>query len=156
VFSVDFSSDGRFLVSGSLDSSVRVWCMRDGSSKRLVGGTTSFVTSVALSPDGRYVAAASVDGMLRIWNFRSKQLLKKWNEKGHDQSLRTVVFTSDGKGLLSGGQDEALKSWDVSSLVGNRSASRRGSADGCNIDEKSRVLTFQRHAVRFSFASFGF
>ena len=74
VLSVEFSHDGRYLVSGSLDSSVRIWRIRDGSSRNLLDTGMSLVMSIALSPDGRYVAAANADGMLRIWNFRSGQL----------------------------------------------------------------------------------
>jgi WD40 repeat protein len=66
------------LVSGSTDSSVRIWCMRDVSSRKLLDDDheLSFVTSVAISPDGRYVAATNDDGMLRMWDFRIGRLLE--------------------------------------------------------------------------------
>jgi WD40 repeat protein len=71
--SLDFSPDGRFLVSGCFDSSVRIWCLRDGSSRKLLDREVFFFTSIAISGDGRYVAAADYNGMLRVWDFRSGQ-----------------------------------------------------------------------------------
>jgi glucose repression regulatory protein TUP1 len=151
VFFVDFSPDGRFLLSGSLDSPIRIWRIRDGSSMELLDTIMSLVTSVAISLDGRYVAAATNDGTLRIWDFRSRQLFQKWKAKGHDQPLWSVVFTPDGKGLLSGGFDGILRSWDISSLMANQSSSKR---DGSNIDEEIGNLRFQKHTVGYSFTSF--
>ena len=58
VNSVAFSPNGRSLVSGSDDGSVRIWNIRDGSSKVLpVADSPSYFVAVVFSPDGRYVAA---------------------------------------------------------------------------------------------------
>jgi glucose repression regulatory protein TUP1 len=160
VYSVDFSPDGRFLVSGSHDRSVRIWRMRDGSARKLLDSDMSFVYYTSLSPDGRHVAAGDADGVVRIWDFRSGQLLEKWNameaellEKWNateTAELLSVVFTSDGKGLLSGGEDNILRFWDVSSLTANPSSSRtrRGAVDDGNINEEKIISTFRGHAVR--------
>jgi WD40 repeat protein len=140
--SVDFSPNGRFLVLGST-----VWCMRDGSSKKFLDDKMSFITAMAISPDGRYVTAADHDGMLRIWNFRTRQLLGRWKPKGPAQPLWSVVFTSDGEGLLSGGEDETLRSWNVDSLMVNQLGSRRGAIDEDNVDEEKELLVFRGHTV---------
>ena len=149
VSSVDLSPDGRFVVSVSFD--IRIWCMRDGSSKQLLDTNMSLVTSVAFSPDGRYVAAVNDLGKLRIWDFRSGQLLERWKAKGHAHPLWSVVFTTDGKRLLSGGEDKTMRFWDVSSLTVNQPAPRRFLVDGGNVDEENEHLTFRRHTVRDPF-----
>jgi len=151
VFTIDFSPDGRFLSStASLDRSVHIWCMRDGSSKQLLDTEMSSITSCVMSPDsGRYVAAGDGGGMVRIWDFRSGQLIQRWNTKGG--LLWSLAFTVDGKGLLTGGPDKTLRRWDTSSLTG----SRRGELVG-NIDEEMKCLTFRGHTVRPPFASFLF
>ena len=82
VFSVDFSPNGRFLLSGSFDRSVRIWCMPNESPNKLLDPEMTFVTSAAISPNGRYIAAGNEDGILRIWDFRSGQLLQRWKPKG--------------------------------------------------------------------------
>ena len=88
----------------------------------------SGVTSVALSPDSRYVAASNDIGMLRMWDFRSGQLLERW--KADTQTLWSVVFTPDGKGLLSGGNDSTLRSWDIGLLTTGQSRSSRAAGGG--------------------------
>ena len=59
VYSVIFSPDGRSVVSGSADSTTRIWDMMDGSSKILAIATDAGVLGVAISSDGRLVAAGS-------------------------------------------------------------------------------------------------
>lgn len=38
--------------------------------------------------------------------------------RGHRDSVYSVAFTRDGKGLVSGSLDRTLKGWDVSGVVG--------------------------------------
>ena len=66
--------------------------------------------SVRFSPNGRYVAAGDSVGILRIWDVRSGLLVKKLTHKG---GIRSVAYTPDGRGLLSG--SDTVQYWDVSS-----------------------------------------
>ena len=112
---LDFSPDGRFLVSCSYDNTVRIWRMRDGFSKLLdlEDENAYSLWCVKFNPDGRYIAVGNYDGMLRIWNVRTSQLVGKWT---HGKYVRSVVFTPDGKGLVSGSMDGTWKYWDISLL----------------------------------------
>jgi WD40 repeat protein len=134
------------------DCSVRIWRMRDGSSRKLADTNMSIIYDTAFSPDGRYVAAANVDGMLRIWDFRTGALLKRWKAKGPTHWLLSVVFTSDG--LLSGGEDKTMRYWDVSSLTANQSSSRRDALGGGNMHEEKEIIAFRGHTVRDSCTCF--
>lgn len=148
VFSIDFSPDGRSLVSCSTYGCVRIWNVRDGSSRKLSDTDMHGINSVAISPDGRYVAAAGEDCKLRIWDFRRGKLVERWKPKGNARSVCSVVFTSDGKGLLSGGDDHNLRFWDISSLTANQSPSTRISRGSDTVDgEKDPKLTLLGHTV---------
>lgn len=111
--SLDISIDGRLLVTGSFDNSLRIWKIRDGSSKLLSidDGTHA---SVRFSPNGRYVAAANSDRCLRIWDVRSGHLIRKW--RGHTSNVQCLAFSPDGERLVSGGWDNIVKWWDVGPL----------------------------------------
>jgi WD40 repeat protein len=69
VNSVAFSPDGRRIISGSDDNTLRLW---DAATCKPIGsplqGHTSSVNSVAFSPDGRRLVSGSNDNTLRIWD----------------------------------------------------------------------------------------
>jgi WD40 repeat protein len=68
ITSVALSPDGRRLVSGSDDKTIRVWDVQTGRELKRFTGHTDVVTCVALSPDGRWVLSASADTSIRLWN----------------------------------------------------------------------------------------
>ncbi len=69
VLSVAISSDGKYIVSGSADTTIRIW---DLETRVQVGeplrGHTDTVWSVAISPDGKRIASGSRDNTIRIWS----------------------------------------------------------------------------------------
>ena len=145
IYKVVFSPNGRFLVSASGDRSVRIWKIRDGSSKVLpVVGTPNLFISVAFSDDGRFIAAGNYDNSLWIWDSRTHRLVAKW--QGHEGSVWCTQFTADGKGLISGGADKTVKYWDVNLL-----RSRQGLSMGMVVDEEQGfpfVWSILGHSVR--------
>ena len=54
VGSVDYSSDGRFVVSGSNDNTVRIWDVESGDCIKTLEGHTSYVYGVSFSPNNQY------------------------------------------------------------------------------------------------------
>ena len=110
-----FSPNGRFLVSASFDFSVRVWSIRDGSSKRV--SSKGYFGSAAFHPSGKYIAAGNFDHAVRIWDARTMRQVTSWTGLGGH--VWCLEFTPDGKGLFCGSTDGVLKHWDVS-LLGER------------------------------------
>jgi WD40 repeat protein len=73
VSSMDFSFDGRFLGSGSLDQSIRVWSLETGQSLATFQTDGGAIKSVAFSPDGRRLASGSLNGRVRLWGLAMAQ-----------------------------------------------------------------------------------
>ena len=112
VWSVEFSPDGRFLASGGVDSTVKIWDKETGFIL-LNLKQPSGVTDLSFSPDGKYIAVASYDEKVRLWKFPEGIMLKEFT--GHKGTVWSVSFSPNGKTFASSGQDATIKLWDVES-----------------------------------------
>jgi WD40 repeat protein len=68
VLSVAFSPDGKTIVSGSNDHTVRLWDLRGNQIGLPFQGHERGVNSVAFSPDGKVIVSGSDDNTLRLWH----------------------------------------------------------------------------------------
>jgi WD40 repeat protein len=94
VTSVGFSLDGKQVVSGSYDKTVRLWDAATGAALQRLEGHSSSVTSVAFSPDGRQVVSGSHDETMRLWDAATGAALQRL--EGHSSSVTSVAFLPDG------------------------------------------------------------
>jgi WD40 repeat protein len=71
ITTVAFTADGRHIVSGSEDGSVRVWDRDSGAALRVCWGHDwsegHTVTALAIHPNQRQVLSASRDKLVRLW-----------------------------------------------------------------------------------------
>ena len=81
VKSVAFSPDGKQIVSGSRDQTVRVWDASTGNNLKVLESHTDSVTSVAFSPNGKQIVSGSYDKSVRVWDASTGNELKVL--KGH-------------------------------------------------------------------------
>ncbi|MBD2287643.1 WD40 repeat domain-containing protein [Microcystis wesenbergii FACHB-1317] len=66
--SVNFSPDGKTLVSGSGDGPIELWNVETGKEIRTLKGHYYPVRSVNFSPDGKTLVSGSDDGTIKLWN----------------------------------------------------------------------------------------
>ena len=55
VNSIMFSKDGKYLISGSSDNSIKIWDFNNGREMRTFGDDSGYKHSVAISRDGKYI-----------------------------------------------------------------------------------------------------
>jgi WD40 repeat protein len=124
VNAVAFGPRGARLATGSSDGRLRIIDVAKGTILRDVVGhkvmNRTAIYCLAWSPDGKQVVTGGHDQTLKLWDAASGNLVREfraYNEKtfpkGHQDSVLSVVFTPDGKQVLSAGMDKTIKVWNI-------------------------------------------
>jgi WD40 repeat protein len=115
VRSAAFSSDGAYVLTGSDDGTLKLWDVATTRLVRTFAGHKGKVSAVALSRDGAYALSGSADKTIRLWEVATGRLIRTiYAHLDARSEVSSVVFSPDGKRLLSSGRDEsAAKLWDA-------------------------------------------
>ena len=106
-----FSSNGRLLAVGS-DQKIRLLGSREYPPlKDTPRGTQALV----FSSDDTILATGMRDGSVELWNLATGDKLRTLN--GHTAIVEVVVFSPDGKKLVSTGQDGTILLWDWNEIL---------------------------------------
>jgi WD40 repeat protein len=109
--SAAFSHNGRFVVSGHQDNTVRIWNVDTGECMRQLLGHKKRVQSVVFSHDSTLVASVSRDKTARIWNTDSGAC--KYVLRHAKNSPYKVFFRHDSKLLASFSTGNFVRFWQV-------------------------------------------
>jgi len=114
VSSVCFSPDGKRLASGSLDQTVIIWDAKTGAVLSTLPSGRGSVFCVTFSPDGLRLASGEL-GAVRVWNTENIVTKLLFDiDFAHQGWVKSVVWTPDGKQLISASQDQTIKFWNSS------------------------------------------
>lgn len=117
IISVDYSVDGRWLVSGGASKTVDIWSVATGKKLfSLDDGHTDDILAVKCSPNGRFIVSAGVDKKVIIWDILTKQ--KIYVLEGHKDYITSLDFTADSRYLASASWDQSVIIWDA--ITGTR------------------------------------
>jgi WD40 repeat protein len=116
VRSVAFSRDGKLLVSGGHDNTVRIWNPESGDLVKTLRGHDSWVRACTFLPDGQSVLSAGHDNHARLWDIEgyaeSRVLQGKWL-RGHDDAIMAVAFSPTGDQIVTASRDRTAKAWNA-------------------------------------------
>ena len=111
VFGVAFSPDGRRVVTGQTNATVRQW---DSVSGKLIGAPmtchTDRAQEVTYTPDGHTIASAGPDGTMRLFNADTGAAINPHPQRVGD--LRAIAVSPDGNVVFTGGAGGELQLLD--------------------------------------------
>ncbi|KXH48389.1 WD domain-containing protein [Colletotrichum nymphaeae SA-01] len=102
------SAHGDTLVSGSYDSTVRVWRISTGESLHVLHGHSQKVYSVVLDHERNRCISGSMDSLVKIWDLNTGACLHTL--EGH--SLLVGLLDLRDERLVSAAADSTLRIWD--------------------------------------------
>jgi WD40 repeat protein len=99
VRAIALSPDNELLVSGSYDSTIKIWSMPRGLLQTTLTEHANRVTAVAVSPDGQLLATGSFDRTIKLWSLPNGQLLRTLPRQ--IEPIQALTFSANGQVLVS-------------------------------------------------------
>jgi len=109
--SLNFSADGKTLITAGRDLFVKFWTVPNGALFRTVS-TVDVPYRLAVSPDGNWIAVGMAHGNLQLWSAdgQTQRALT-----GHTDTVGAVAFAPNSQTLVSASLDHTTKIWSVKS-----------------------------------------
>jgi WD40 repeat protein len=97
-----FSADGKTLISGGADHTIRAWDVARGKEMRRYGDEKMHVTGLALAPDGKTLTYGThPEGLVHIWDLAAnKDLVPPW--KANPWCVLSIVYSPDSRKVAVG------------------------------------------------------
>ncbi|PWJ40173.1 WD40 repeat domain-containing protein [Sediminitomix flava] len=119
IFSLNFSKDYNYLLSGSRDAHLKIWNSNlDYALSQDIVAHMYTINHISYREDGRYFATCSKDKSIKIWDAESFKLLKvidKARYAGHGTSVNKLLWL-DSTTLASCSDDRSISIWKVNGL----------------------------------------
>jgi transcription initiation factor TFIID subunit 5 len=143
-----------YIATGSSDRTLRLWDVSTGECVRIFTGHRGGIRSIAMSPDGKSMASGSDDGGILTWDLGSAKCERAF--AGHAGAVYSLDYAGgDATLLASGGADETVRLWDVTTGSGSVVAGGGGTAGGGTKKRAGAVKTLRTrstpvYAVKFT------
>ncbi|MGQ0763051.1 MAG: caspase family protein [Acidobacteriota bacterium] len=118
VWGVDFSRDGRLLVSGG-GKTIKIWDVSTARELHTIQGHDDFIEAIAISPDSTMFASAARDSAVKLWDIATGRQIHSMS--GRAASVSALAFSSNGRWIATGSGrkfeagDTAVRVWEVGS-----------------------------------------
>lgn len=110
VYAVDFSADGRWMVTGGADSVARASEASRRGIARNVMTHGDWIEFIKFGPSGSWFATASDDNNLRIWDIETG--IEKLRME-HNGFVMRIDISENGAWIASTGKDQTARVWDT-------------------------------------------
>lgn len=125
VYSVAISGDGKTVVSGSTDQTIRIWDATTGQQKFQLNGHVGAVHAVALNADESLIVSAGADNSVRLWDVAGGRQLKQLATLS--ETMYSVAVHPNGQTVAAAGADRKVHLFDL--LTGAEKLTMEGHTD---------------------------
>jgi len=108
---ISSSRDGKLLLTGGDDSTVRLWDVASGKLLRYLSGLPVGRFPCGLSTDGRYIMAEANDYSVRVWSSSSGLELEPL--RGHKTPILSIASDPESRIVMAGSIDGTVLLWDL-------------------------------------------
>lgn len=106
---VEYSPNGRYLMTASVDNTVRIWDLsRDREAGTLSGRQFN---SAVFSADGKFIITGNDNGRASIWDAQTGKLVLSLNHGGN--RVFCADISPDGKYAVTAGDNNSAKLWEI-------------------------------------------
>ncbi len=112
--SIAISPDGKRIVSGSRDRTIKVWDARTGLELMTLQEHKEAVSCVLFNLNGQSFVSGSWDSTIKVWDVATGAV-QITIATGDEEGVLSIAFSPDGKRIVSGGSPRAIRVWDATS-----------------------------------------
>ena len=113
IFSISISSNNENIISGSYDSTIRLWNLHTKTCIAIFKGHFAPILSVKFSPLSHYFASGGCDKTARLWSINSCGSLRIF--VGHLSDVEIVKFHPNSLYLITSSNDKTIRLWSIKS-----------------------------------------
>src|SRR5262245_8829857 len=116
VRALSLSTDGKRLLSGGQDETLRLWNTERLQETRCIAGDVGPVEDVSLAPGAKWVASCALrlfrsDMVVQLWDLASGGERRRL--AGHTDSVYCVAIAPDGRRVAAGSADQTIRVWTI-------------------------------------------
>lgn len=117
VTSLAYHPDGQYLISGGRDAILNVFDLPNYNLEETITAHMFGVYGIVFHPTLPYFATCSQDKSIKVWDSENFKLYKvlslEKNGLGHSHSINKIIWSNDGKYLISTGDDRLVMIWEM-------------------------------------------
>ncbi len=117
ICAVVFTPDGRHIISGSLDGTIRFWNVQSGKQVDAIQ-THRPAMSLAISSDGKSLACGMADAVVKIWKLEYDPEIAHRDERilsrAYSGDVLSIAFSPDDTKIVAGGNNrQQTRMWNL-------------------------------------------